>query len=202
YRGATERMMFLTRAGLLALACLIMMVFAGMAVLGVSLSARSPRLAIPSPSPVQIAAPSPAETVASRFPSADAAPPSQPATSSTASVIPVEHWEAFDPGALSAIASAVPLWPKAAETTPTASETVEWPGSEPAGQSVAVAEPAKTEQTDPAKTEPAKTEPAKGPAAGPPPPRGTSRADKVLNDAHVAHNKPRLHPNAQPEHDA
>src|SRR5262249_23143908 len=149
------------------------------------------------PSPVQIAAPSPAETVASRFPSADATPPSQPATFSTASVIPVEHWEAFDPGALSAIASAVPLWPPAAETTPTATETVEWPGSEPAGQSVAVAEPAKTEQTDPAKTEPAKTEPAKVPAAGPPPRRVTSRSNNVLNDAQIASIKRRLNLTAE-----
>src|SRR5713101_5727515 len=106
-----------------ALAFLIMLAFAAMASLGVSLSAVSLRSA--APPPAGIVASSPAEIVASRFPSADATLPVQPVTFSTASVMPVEHWERFDRDALSGMATADPLWPAAAETTPTAIETTE-----------------------------------------------------------------------------
>lgn len=188
-------MMLFTRAGLLALACLAMMVFAGMSVLGVSLGARSLRLAVASPSPAEIAAPSPVETMASRFPSADVTPPSQPATFSTASVIPVEGWEAFDPGPLSGIAAAAPPWPNAAASAPTAIEMVEPRVSEPPVESAAIAEPAKVE---PAMTEPAKTEPAKAPAASTPR-RVASHSNNVLNDGQIASIKRRLNLTAEQE---
>ena len=81
----------LAKAGIFALAFLIMLVFAAMASLGVSLSAVSLRPTAPSPG--EIVASTPAEIVASRFPFADAALPIQPAAFSTASVMPVERWE-------------------------------------------------------------------------------------------------------------
>src|SRR5215471_3675498 len=116
--GARVQQVF-AKAGAFALAFLVMLVFAAMAGLGVGLSAVSLRSAAPSsadpssaaPSSAALAAPSAAEIVASRFPSADAILPSQAVTFSTASVMPVEHWERFDLDALSGMATADPAWP-------------------------------------------------------------------------------------------
>src|SRR5437899_7927455 len=114
-----------------------MLVFAAMAGLGVSLSAVSLRS---SPSPGEVVASTPAEIVALRFPSADAALPVQPATFSTASVMPVERWERFDQDALSGVATAEPPWPTAADGRPAAIETTEPSISESTGESAATGE--------------------------------------------------------------
>src|SRR6266849_1961473 len=172
------------KAGMFALAFLVMLVFAAMASLGVSLSAVSLRSA--APSSAEIVAPSPAEIVASRFPSADATLLVQPVTFSTASVMPVEHWERFDQDALAGIATAVPPWPTAAETTPTAIETIEPPISAPTGESAAIAEAVKPG-------------PPKAQAASAPAHRVTSRSGNVLNDAQIASIKRRLNLTAEQE---
>src|SRR5262245_15156905 len=113
--GGAEVHHVFAKAGVFALAFLIMLVFAAMASLGVSLSAVSLRSTAPPPG--EIVASTPAEIVASRFLSEDAASPVQPATFSTASVMPVEHWERFDQDALSGVATAEPPWPTAAGAT-------------------------------------------------------------------------------------
>src|SRR4029077_17036205 len=119
--------------GIVALALLVLLALAAAASLGVSLSAVS----------WQPANPSPAEVVASPLPSPDAILPIQSAmTFSTANLMPVEHWETFDQGALSAIPTADPPWPTAAET-PTAAEapttiaTIEPPSSQSNGEAAA-----------------------------------------------------------------
>jgi hypothetical protein len=168
------------KAGVFALAFLVMLVFAAMASLGVSLSAVTLRST--TSSPPQTVASTPAEIVASRFPSADAALPAQPAMFSTASVMPVEHWERFDQDALSGVAAAQPPWPAATPATPTAIEPTEPPISEPA-----ISEPATT------------AEPAKAQAASPPARRVTSRSNNVLNDAQIASIKQRLKLTAEQE---
>jgi hypothetical protein len=167
------------KAGIFAFAFLIMLVFAAMASLGVSLSAVSLR----SPAPGEIVASTPAEIVASRFPSADAALPVQPAAFSTASVMPVEHWERFDQAALSSVATAEPPWPTAAEGTPAAIETPQPPVSQSTGESAATGE----------------TVPPKAQAASAPARRATSRSSNVLNDAQIASIRQRLKLTAEQE---
>jgi hypothetical protein len=179
------------KAGIFALAFLIMLVFAAMASLGVSLSAVSLRPTAPSPG--EIVASTPAEIVASRFPFADATLPVQPAAFSTASVMPVERWERFDQDALSGVATsgvatsgvatAEPPWPTAAEGRPPAIETTEPPISESTGESAATGE----------------TAPPKGQAASAPARRVTSRSSNVLNDAQIASLKQRLKLTAEQE---
>lgn len=174
----------LAKAGVFALAFLIMLAFAAMAGLGVSLSAVSLRSMAPSSG--EIMASTPAEIVASRFPSADAALAVQPATFSTASVMPVEHWERFDQDALSGMTAAEPLWPTAATAMPAAIETTAPPISEPTGEPAASAETAKPE-------------PPKAQAAPAPARRVTSRSSNVLNDAQIASIKQRLRLTAEQE---
>lgn len=158
----------------LLLACLVMLVFAALAGLGASLSTGSLRSATPSP----------AEIVASRFPSADAILPVQPVTFSTASVMPVEHWETFDPAILSPMVMENPAWPADPEAKPAETEAVEPPVSEATQQSAAAAEAVKPE-------------PPKAQAASAPPRRVPSR--NVLNDAQIANIKRRLKLTAQQE---
>jgi hypothetical protein len=174
--GGAECIMFFAKAGMFALAFLVMLVLAAAAGLGVSLSAVSLRSSPPASTP--------AEVVASRFPSADAILPVLPATFSTASVMPVEHWERFDQDALSGVATAERPWPKAAETAPAVTESAGPPISEPTGESAAVAE---------------KPEPPKAQAASAPARRGTSRSSNVLNDAQIASIKRRLKLTAEQE---
>jgi hypothetical protein len=170
--------MSVARAGMIALALLVLLALAAAASLGVSLSAVS----------WQPATPSPAEVVASRFPSSDMTLPIQPAmTFSTANVMPVEHWETFDQGALSGIATGDPLWPPPAESptaaeAPTAIETTE--PSQSKGEAAAAVE-------DPA---PAQTQAANVPAR-----RVAGRSNSVLNDAQIASLKRRLNLTAEQE---
>jgi hypothetical protein len=170
--------MAVARAGIIALALLVLLALAAAATLGVSLSAVS----------WQPTTPSPAEVVASRFPSPDMTLPIQPAmTFSTANVMPVEHWETFDQGALSGIATGDPLWPPPAETptavqAPTAIETTE--PSQSKGEAAAAVE-------DPA---PAQTLGANVPAR-----RVAGRSNSVLNDAQIASLKRRLNLTAEQE---
>jgi hypothetical protein len=167
--------MFFARAGIVALALLVMLVFAAMATLGVSLSAVS----------LQPARSSPAEIVASRFPSSDTTLPIQPVTTFlTASVMPVEHWETFDQGALSGIATADPPWPAAVEI-PTAIEAAEPPIPEPKEEAAPV---------ETATPSPPKTQGADAPAR-----RLTSRSNNVLNEAQIASIKRRLNLTAEQE---
>jgi hypothetical protein len=168
------------KAGIFALAFLIMLVFAAMASLGVSLSAVSLRSAAPPPG--EIATSTPAEIVASRFPSADALPV-QPAAFSTASVMPVERWERFDQDALSGVATAEPPWPTAAEGTPAAIVTTQPPISQSTGESAPAIEAA----------------PPKAQAVNAPARRVTSRSSNVLNDAQIASLKQRLKLTAEQE---
>jgi hypothetical protein len=178
------------KAGIFAFAVLIMLFFAAMAGLGVSLSAVSLRST--ASSPAEIVASTPAEIVASRFPSADAALAVQPATFSTASVMPVEHWERFDQDALSGVAAADPPWPTAAAATPAAIETTAPPIAESTGEAAAIGETAKPE--------PPKPEPPKAQAASAPARRATaSRSSNVLNDAQIASIKQRLKLTAEQE---
>jgi hypothetical protein len=173
--------MFFARAGIFLSALLVVLVLAAVAVLGVSLSAVS----------LQPAQPSPAEIVTSRFPSPDDALAIRPVTTfSTASVMPIEHWETSDQGALSGIAMAAPPWPTAAET-PAATETPGVPISEPRG------EEQKGESA--AIVETAKLTPPKIQGANTPPGRGTSRSNNVLNDAQIASIKRRLNLTAEQE---
>jgi hypothetical protein len=167
--------MSFARAGIIALALLVLLAFAAAATLGVSLSAVS----------WQPAKPSPAEVVASRFPSPDTTLPNQPAmTFSTANVMPVEHWETFDQGALSGIATGDPPWPTVAEPptaaeTPNAIEITEPPTSESKGEAAAI--------VDGGSSAPAKTQGATAPAR-----RVTGRSNSVLNEAQIASLKRRL----------
>jgi hypothetical protein len=172
--------MSVARAGIIALALLVLLALAAAATLGVSLSAVS----------WQPATPSPAEVVASRFPSPGTTLPSQPAmTFSSANVMPVEHWETFDQGALSGIATGDPLWlppaqtPTAAEA-PSAIETTDPPTSQSTGEAAAFLE-------DPT---PAQTQGANVPAR-----RVAGRSNSVLNDAQIASLKRRLNLTAEQE---
>ena len=166
--------MFFARAGIVALALLVILVLAAAATLGVSLSAMS----------LQPARSSPAEIVASRFPSSDTTLPIQPVTTFlTASVMPVEHWETFDQGALSSIATADPPWPTAVQT-PTAIETAEPPIAEPKEEAAAVIE---TGTPTPPKAQSADASAR----------RLTSRSNNVLNEAQIASIKRRLNLTAE-----
>jgi hypothetical protein len=178
--------MFFAKAGIFALAFLVLLVFAAMAGLGVSLSTVSLPLPSAAPAPAEIAGASPAEIVASRFPSADATSPSPAMTFSTASVMRVEHWEKFGLHALSGTATAEPPWPAATEAQPAATETTQAPISEPTGESVAIGETVKLE-------------PSKAQAASALPRRVTSRSSNVLNDAQIASIKQRLRLTAEQE---
>jgi hypothetical protein len=179
--GGAEVHHVFAKAGIFALAFLIMLVFAAMASLGVSLSAVSLRSTTPSPGENVVS--TPAEIVASRFPFAEAALPVQPAAFSTASVMPVERWERFDQDALSGVATAEPPWPTAAEGRPAAIETTEPPISESTGESAATGEIA----------------PPKAQAASAPARRVASRSSNVLNDAQIASLKQRLKLTAEQE---
>jgi len=137
--------------------------------LGISLSAGSLRSATPAP----------AEIVASRFPSVDAALPVASATFATASVMPVEHWETFNQDALYSTVTADPAWQAAVETT-------EPPISEP------VPEPAAIVTT-------AKPEPPKVPVPNAAPRRSAGRSANVVNDAQIASIKRRLNLTAEQE---
>jgi hypothetical protein len=148
----------------------------------VSLSAVSLRPAAPR----EIVESTPAEIVAARFPSADAALPVQPTTFSTASVMPVEHWERFDQDALSGMAAAEPPWPTAVDVAPAAIAATAPPIPEPTGESAAIAETTKPE-------------PPKVQAASAPVRRGMSRSSNVLNDAQIASIKQRLKLTAEQE---
>ncbi len=175
--GSAECIMVFARTGIVALVLLVILAFAAMATLGVSLSAVS----------LQRAGPSPAEIVASRFPPPDKALPIQQVTTfTTASVMPVEHWETFDQGALSGIVTVDPPGLTAAET-PTAIDTAEPPPvSEPKEEAAAAVE-----------------------AVNPPPPkmqdtnapahRVTSRSNNVLTEAQIASIKRRLNLTAEQE---
>ncbi len=156
-----------TKTGKFALACLTILAVAAVASLGVSLSAGS----------LRPTGPSPAEIVASRFPSAESVPPAGPPTFSTASVMPVEHWETFDQAGLSAAVLADPAWPP--EATPTAVEPAESPIVQPAPQSAPIVEAVTTE-------------PPKAPAPSAASRRVTGRSSNVLNDAQIASIKRRL----------
>jgi hypothetical protein len=177
--------MSLARAGIVALALVVVLALAAAATFGVSLSAVSR----------QSAQPSPAEVVASRFPPPDTTLPDQPVmTFSTANVMPVEHWETFDQGALLAIATGDPRWPVAAATppaqaaaqTPPALATTEPPAAQANGEAGAV-----VEAPNPAA---AKTQAANAPAR-----RLTGRSNSVLNDAQIASLKRRLNLTAEQE---
>jgi hypothetical protein len=189
-----ECIMSLARAGIVALALVVVLALAAAAAFGVSLSAVSR----------QPAQPSPAEVVASRFPPADTTLPDQPVmTFSTANVMPVEHWETFDQGALLGIATGDPRWPFAAATpavetpaagaqAPTAAQvplalaTTEPPAAQSNGEAAAV-----VEAGNPAA---AKTQAANAPARRP-----TGRSNSVLNDAQIASLKRRLNLTAEQE---
>lgn len=152
-------------AGKFVLTCLIVLGFAGRAELETSLNDGS----------VLSATPSPAEIVASRFPSADAVMPVMPAMAATTGAMAIGHPETFDRGAPSPEVSAEPTWPVA----------VEPPISEAARK--------------PATAETMKSEPPKAPAANAAPRRGSARSGNVLNDAQIASIKRRLNLTAAQE---
>jgi hypothetical protein len=124
--------------------------------------------------------------VASRFPSADTALTVRPVTFSTASVMPVEHWEMFDQGALSTAVMAEPAWPTDVEAMPAVIEPTETPSSEAARQSDAGVETVTAE-------------PSKSQAANAAQRRAASRSSNVLNDAQIASIKQRLKLTAEQE---
>lgn len=160
-------------AGKLVLACFMTCGFSAQPSLEMSLDTGFERSLTPSP-PM----PSPAEIVASRFPSPEPESPTTPATFSTASVMPMERWEVFNQGILSSSTIASPSWPVPGESTePAVTETAQ----EPVGGA-----------------EPAKIEP-KGQSSVPAPRRVTARSDNVLNDAQIASIKRRLHLTAEQE---
>jgi hypothetical protein len=99
-----------------------------------------------------------------------------PATFSTASVMPVEHWETSDPTILHPVAVPNPAWP-------VAGETAEPPIADPARQPGAV---------NSAKPEPPKAQNAA-------PRRVTGRSYNVLTDAQIASIKRRLNLTAEQE---
>ena len=162
------------KAGKFVLAWLIILGLAAMASLGISLSAGSLRSATPSP----------AEIVASRFPSSDATLPVMPATFSTASVIPTEQWETFNQG-LSPAMVADPAWPTAVETT-------EPPISKPAQLSDPAQQPAAIIET-------ISPEPPKVQTTNAAPRQVRGRSSNVLNDAQIASIKKRLNLTAEQE---
>lgn len=179
----------LATVGRVTLACLVMLAFAALAIVGTNLGLRNlglsmsagllrsappaallppafepPASEAPPVPPASEASPSltPAEVLAARFPSEDAA--SQPPTFSTARVMPAGPGETFDLSTFSGMATVEPPWPAADGTAP--AETREEP------------EPAR--QSDPANL---------GSAS---PHRPSARSPNVLNDAQIASIKHRL----------
>jgi hypothetical protein len=149
-------------AGKFVLACLIVLAFTAPASVGMGVDV----------GPLRSANPSPAEIIASRFPSVDAGAVVVPATFSTARIMPVEHWEMSNGGTSYPLIAADPAWPAAGETT-------EPPVSEPAPQPAAIVETVKPE-------------PPRAPAANAAPRRLAGRSGAVLNDAQIASIKRRL----------
>jgi hypothetical protein len=156
-------------AGKFVLACLIIFGLAAIATLGTGLSAGS----------LRSAAPSPAEIVAARFPSADASLPVVPATYTTASVLPAKPWELFSPDASYRPMTADPAPPIMIEPI---EQTVPEQAQQPAGK-------AATAKPEAPKTQPANAAPR----------RVASRPDSVLNDAQIASIKRRLNLTADQE---
>jgi hypothetical protein len=169
----------LATAGRVTLACLVMLAFATLAIVGTNLGLRnlgldmsagslrlgSPAALLPPASeaspvpPASEASPSatPAEVLATRFPSEEAA--SQPSTFSTSTVIPGGPGESVDLSTFSGMAAVEPQWPASDGTAP-ADER---------------GEPEPARQSDP-----------------PSPRRPSARAPNVLNDAQIASIKQRL----------
>jgi hypothetical protein len=165
------------RAGKFLLACLILIGFAAIASLGTSLSMSLG--SAPGAVSVRPAAPTPAEVVASRFPSSDVSAAVMPTSYATASVLPVEQWEMFSPRASDSRVTAYAALPATAEV------------AEPLG-----AQPA---QSLAAKAAAPKPEPAKAQPANTAPRRVASRPSGVLNDAQIANIKQRLNLTADQE---
>jgi hypothetical protein len=156
-------------AGKFLLACLIVSGLAALASLGMSLSAGS----------IRSESPTPAEIVALRFPSADSELPVVRAKFSTASIMPVEHWEMSDRGIPASPLTIDPVWPAAVEIA-------EPPASAAPPQS---AIPVET-----AKPEPSKAQPAVSASR-----RASAHSSNVLNDAQIASIKRRLRLTAEQE---
>ena len=150
----------IANVGKVVLACLIVCGFTAQPSLEMSLNA----------GPAQSSTSSPADIVAWRFPSEEDIPVI-PATFSTASVMPIEHWETFNQGALSSTVTADPAWPTALEAT----------------------DPPSSEQ----RVDTVKPEPPKGQAANAAPRRAKARSSNVLNDAQIASIKRRLNLTAE-----
>jgi hypothetical protein len=174
----------LATAGKVASGGLIFLALATLAVVGANVAmtlsagslwptAPATLLSAPPGSPAADAFPAatPAEVLAARFPSDDAAP--HPPTFSAAGVIPGGQTELFDRNALSGLAMVEPLWPAADGTAPADGA---WP-----------AEP-----------DPTKPEPPKG-AAGTSPRRSSARSPYVVNDAMIASIRKRLKLTAEQE---
>src|SRR5579871_21935 len=169
----------LASAGRVTLACLVMVAFATLAIvgtnlglrnLGLGMSAGSLRLAPPAaivppapeasslpPAPESSPSATPAEVLAARFPSEEAA--SQPSTFSTSTVVPAGPGETVDLSTFSGVAALEPQWPAADGTAPAESRQ----------------EPEPARQSDPAV-----------------PRRPSARSPNVLNDAQIASIKQRL----------
>jgi hypothetical protein len=153
-------------AGKFVLACLIVSGLAALASLGMSLSAGS----------IRSESPSAADIIAFRFPSADAESPAVPAKFSTASIIPVEHWEMSNHGIPIAPMTVDPVWPVPVEA-------VEPPTSARPPQSAEAVKP------EPPKAQPAVSAPR----------RATAHSSNVLNDAQIVSIKQRLRLTAEQE---
>jgi hypothetical protein len=176
----------LATAGRVTLACLVMLAFATLAIVGTNLGLRnlglgmsagslrsaSPAALLPPASeapavPLASEAPpsaTPAEVLASRFPSEDAA--SQPSTFSTSTVLPGGAGETFDLSTFSGMATVEPRWPAADGMAPAAAESRDEP--EPGRQ------------------------PDSANPGGASPRRPSARSPNVLNDAQIANLKQRL----------
>lgn len=171
----------LATAGRVTLACLVMLAFATLAIVGTNLGLRnlglgmstgslrsgSPAALLPPASeaspvpPASEASPSatPAEVLAARFPSEEAA--SQLSTFSTSTVIPGGSGETVDLSTFSGMATVEPQWPPADGMASATGEAKE--------------EPELARQSDPAS-----------------PRRPSARSPNVLNDAQIASIKQRL----------
>jgi hypothetical protein len=162
----------LATVGKIALGCFAVLAFAGLTIvgayLGLGLSGGPLRLPVTTPEET-VSSPSatPAEIVATRFPTEEEVLEPAPApapTFSTASVIPGEHEEPFDLNAVSGMTAVEPPWPAIEGAAPAAGNP-----EEPERQS-----------------EPAKPDTAKGSH------RETARSLNVLNDAMIASIRRRL----------
>jgi hypothetical protein len=156
--------------GKIVLCCLILVVFAALAIaavhFGLRLSAGSLLSPVPSAEALLPPAATPAEIIAARFPSMDDDP--QAVTFSMAGVIPGESDEPFDLNVVSGLATTDPAWPATDDATPAAG-TQE--GPEPQAQV----------------------------AAAPAEHRPSARSRNVLNDAQIASIKQRLKLTAEQE---